>query len=196
MTNHQQTALDSLEDRPATQLSEEILKIHLFEYNSLKNEQTQRIGFRDNLLYAMFVAFGGVGSYVLSNDNNLNILLILPWLCFILGWTYVVNDEKISAIGRYLRLELSPKLSHLTDISAGTLLNWENSHRQDRYRTSRKITQLIVDLLSFIGTGSLAIGMFIVKMYCEFSLWTQIVIGIDVGLLVILAFLMWRYADL
>jgi hypothetical protein len=196
MTNHQQTALDSLEDRPATQLSEEILKIHLFEYNSLKNEQTQRIGFRDNLLYAMFVAFGGVGSYVLSNDNNLNILLILPWLCFILGWTYVVNDEKISAIGRYLRLELSPKLSHLTDISAGTLLNWENSHRQDRYRTSRKITQLIVDLLSFIGTGSLAIGMFIVKMHCEFSLWTQIVIGIDVGLLVILAFLMWRYADL
>jgi hypothetical protein len=29
---------------------------YAFEYNSLKNEQTQRIGFRDNLLYAMFVA--------------------------------------------------------------------------------------------------------------------------------------------
>jgi len=157
MTNTQQTALDLLEDRPATQLSEEILKIHLFEYNSLKNEQTQRIGFRDNLLYAMLVAFGGAVGYVLSNDNNLNILLILPWLCFILGWTYVINDEKISAIGRYLRLELSPKLSHLTHVSTETFFNWEIAHRQDRYRISRKITQLIVDLLSFVGTGGLAI---------------------------------------
>ena len=196
MTNTQQTALDLLEDRPATQLSEEILKIHLFEYNSLKNEQTQRIGFRDNLLYAMLVAFGGAVGYVLSNDNNLNILLILPWLCFILGWTYVINDEKISAIGRYLRLELSPKFSHLTHVPTETFFNWENAHRQDRYRISRKITQLIVDLLSFVGTGGLAIGMFMVKMSCEFPLWTQILIGIDGVLLLILAILIWRYADL
>lgn len=196
MTNTQQTALDSLEDRPATQLSEEILKIHLFEYNSLKNEQTQRIGFRDNLLYAMFVAFGGVVGYVLSNDNYLNILLILPWLCFILGWTYVVNDEKISAIGRYLRLELSPKLSHLTCTPAETFFNWENAHRQDRYRISRKVTQFIVDLLSFVGTGGLAIGIFMVKMSCELPQWTQVVIGMDGVLLLGLAFLMWRYADI
>jgi hypothetical protein len=193
---HNPTAPDLFENRPVTQLSEEILKIHLFEYNSLKNEQIQRIGFRDNLLYAMFVAIGGVGGYALSNDNNLNLLLILPWLSFILGWTYVVNDEKISAIGRYLRLELSQKLGNLTQVPAETLLNWETAHRQDRYRRSRKITQFIVDLLSFSGTGGLAIGIFMVKTACEMPLWAEIAIGIDGILLLILAFLIWRYTDL
>jgi hypothetical protein len=36
---------------------------------------------------------------------------VLPTLSFVLAWTYIVNDEKISQIGKYIREELTEKIN-------------------------------------------------------------------------------------
>jgi hypothetical protein len=47
-----------------------ILKVWLLEYDKLKAEQTQRIGFRDNLLYVTLGLFGTIVSFAASNSTN------------------------------------------------------------------------------------------------------------------------------
>ena len=74
---------------------EQLLQIYLQEYDKLKDEQTQRIGFRDALIYTTLGAFGALLSFVVTNSLNYYSLLIVPWICVILGWTYLVNDDKI-----------------------------------------------------------------------------------------------------
>jgi hypothetical protein len=39
---------------------DQILEMFFKEYDKLKSEQTQRIGFRDNLLYVTLVLFGTI----------------------------------------------------------------------------------------------------------------------------------------
>ncbi|MGI5268659.1 hypothetical protein ACQEUU_05875 [Nonomuraea sp. CA-218870] len=122
----------------------------LVEYQALKDEQKARIGFRDNLLY---VTLGAVVTALIASKqlDIASALLALPVICLILGWTYVANDEKISAIGRYVRGTLAPKLAAL--MPAGTsdseLFAWESFHRTDRRRKARKVFQCAVDLTCF-----------------------------------------------
>jgi hypothetical protein len=87
-----------------------LVNVYLHEYNKLKDEQIQRIGFRDNMIYVNLVAVGGAAAFSVSDVARLHVLLVIPWICFVLGWTYLVNDEKISAIGRYVRLTLVDSL--------------------------------------------------------------------------------------
>ncbi|MEI6708260.1 MAG: hypothetical protein WCK96_14145 [Methylococcales bacterium] len=44
------------------------------------------------MLYVTLTLFGGILAYAVSCTNSLA-LLILPWVCLIMGWTYWVNDE-------------------------------------------------------------------------------------------------------
>jgi hypothetical protein len=46
----------------------------------------------------MLTLFGGILAYAISGTNSLA-LLILPWVCLIMGWTYWVNDEKFQHWG-------------------------------------------------------------------------------------------------
>jgi hypothetical protein len=138
-----------------------ILEIFLKEYDKLKSEQAQRIGFRDNLLYVTLGLFGTVVSFAISDPTHHYALLVVPWVCLILGWTYVVNDEKISAIGRYIRYTLVEKLKEhtgYTDID--TLFGWEIAHRDDKHRRRRKIEQLIMDEITFVFLGMIALIAF------------------------------------
>lgn len=103
-----------------------VLEIFFKEYDKLKLEQTQRIGFRDNLLYVTLGLFGTVVSFAVSNPSNHYAFLIIPWVCLILGWTYLVNDEKISAIGKYIRYKLVDKVREhtgYTDLVDGQSVN-------------------------------------------------------------------------
>ena len=84
---------------------QKMFEIYLQEYSKLKDEQAQRIGFRDNLLYVTLALFGTVLAFALGEKANPYALLVLPWVSLVLGWTYVVNDQKISALGRYIRHE-------------------------------------------------------------------------------------------
>jgi hypothetical protein len=76
----------------------------------------------------------------------------------VLGWTYLVNDEKVSAIGRYIRTRLGPRLADLVGAEQ-PVFEWEVRHRTDRRRRSRKAFQLAVDLITFCLPGAVAISV-------------------------------------
>ena len=136
------------------------LDIHLREYEKCKVEQMARIAFRDNLVYVTLAAYGGIVAFA-AKDNHLA-LLVLPWVSLVLGWGYLVNDEKVSAIGRYVRIHLTREIAAL--ISDKTkpedLLGWEIAHRSDSRRKRRKVEQLIIDLICFVFSGLAAIVAF------------------------------------
>ncbi|NJL47262.1 MAG: hypothetical protein HC929_06910 [Leptolyngbyaceae cyanobacterium SM2_5_2] len=173
-----------------------VLEVLLAEYNCLKSEQAQRIGFRDNLLYVTLGVFGAVVSFALSAPGNYYALLVIPWVCVILGWTYIVNDEKISSIGRYIRYELAAKVKACTghdDLE--TLLGWEVAHREDKHRKRRKIQQLIVDEITFVVSGLIALGVFWF-MASNPPLGVTFLSGIELLLLIMLGVETYVYADL
>lgn len=118
----------------------------LAEYQTVKDEQKTRIGFRDNLLYVTLTIVAAVIAAAAQAKQS-EMLLALPPVCVVLGWTYLVNDEKISAIGTYIRDDLAPRLAE----PAGTevVFAWETTHRSDSRRRSRKAIQCAIDLLAF-----------------------------------------------
>jgi len=139
------------------------VKVLLEEYKVLKSEQKGRIGFRDNLLYVTVAAVGAVASVATSRDGPLSVLLVVPWVTFILGWTYLVNDQKISSIGEYTRLNLDKRIRCLIGSSSNQLFGWEVMHRSDELRVERKWTQFIVDLLTFVGSGTGCIVLYLLR---------------------------------
>ncbi len=179
---------------------QKMFEVYLQEYSKLKDEQTQRIGFRDNLLYVTLVVFGAVLSFALTNQSKspyaIYSLLVLPWVCLILGWTYLVNDEKISAIGRYIRLKLVDKISeHIDKADIESIFGWEIEHRSDKRRRQRKIEQLIVDEITFVFSGVAALLSF--WFLVSQPHWAiQILCGIEFILLALLGKEIFVYADL
>ncbi|NEP03270.1 MAG: hypothetical protein F6K58_32460 [Symploca sp. SIO2E9] len=175
---------------------DKILEIFLKEYDKLKSEQAQRIGFRDNLLYVTLGLFGTVVSFAVSNPSNYYALLVIPWICLILGWTYVVNDEKISAIGRYIRHKLVDKVKeHTSYTELETLFGWEIAHRSDKHRKRRKIEQLIIDEITFVVSGIVALSTFWL-LVPQPTLGVTILTWIELLLLIVLGVEIFIYADL
>lgn len=129
----------------------------LLEYEQLKKEQNSRIRVRDNLIYASLIAAAAVVSAVL-NSHDLRSLLLLPPVALILGWTYLINDQKISAAGHYIRCELSPSVAFC--VNEVSVFGWEDAHRGDRRRLSRKLMQLFVDLLAFCALPTTALMVY------------------------------------
>jgi hypothetical protein len=173
-----------------------LLKVWLAEYDKLKAEQTQRIGFRDNLLYVTLGLFGIIVPTAISNATNYYALLVIPWICLILGWTYLINDEKITAIGRYIRLTLvekvKEKISH-TDVES--LFGWEIAHRSDLRRGRRKIEQLIIDQITFVLSGIIALITFFL-LVPNTVLPIYLLGGFELLLLLVLGWEIIVYADL
>ncbi|MDI6103338.1 hypothetical protein QLQ12_32490 [Actinoplanes sp. NEAU-A12] len=118
------------------------------EYERLKEEQKVRIGMRDNLIYVTLASMAAVIAAMIQAGGRPGYLLLLPPVTFLLGWTYLANDQKISDIGRYIREQLGPRLTTLAgdDVS---VFGWETAHRAGPGRARRKLTQLLVDLMAF-----------------------------------------------
>lgn len=176
-----------------------LLSVYLQEYDKLKDEQTQRIGFRDNIIYINLVAVGAVGSFAITQaatqPNSLQALFIIPWVCLVLGWTYLVNDEKISAIGRYLRKDLDDRLRACLGASDPALLGWEVAHRSDKRRLQRKYIQWAIDEITFCVSGWAAIAFYFLNPHAVAPTW--IWLGVIEGLLLLaLAIQIGQYADL
>ena len=173
-----------------------MLDVYLQEYEKLKDEQTQRIGFRDNLLYVTLGVFGTVITFAVSNKANYYALLVIPWVCLILGWTYLVNDEKITALGRYIRLTLVEKIKQQTgNTDTESIFGWEIAHRNDQRRKRRKIEQLIIDEITFVFSG--IAGLVAFWLLVSQPHWAiQVLCWIELVLLVILGIEIIIYADL
>jgi hypothetical protein len=173
-----------------------ILEILLKEYDKLKSEQTQRIGFRDNLLYVTLGLFGTVVSFAVSNPANYYAFLIIPWVCLILGWTYIVNDEKISAIGQYVRTELAQKVKEKTGVlEIESIFSWESYRRGDKGRRIRKIEQFIINQITFVIPGIVALLAFYYLVKNAVGE-IKILACVELLLLLILAVEIWNCADL
>jgi hypothetical protein len=178
---------------------QQMFEVYLQEYSKLKDEQAKRIGFRDNLLYVTLGLFGGVLSFALGEKANPYALVVLPWVCLVLGWTYLVNDEKISAIGKYIREELVKKISKQADSTniknIESIFGWEIAHRSDERRKRRKIEQLIVDEIAFVFSGIAGlVGFWFLVTQPHWTI--QILCGVEFGLLIILGAEIFVYADL
>jgi len=95
--------------------------------------------------------FGAIFSYAMFSEGNDKsiVLLMLPTVSLILAWTYVVNDEKISHIGKYVRHELAPKLRELVGKDDPIIFGWESYHRSDYKRLTRKTMQVAIDIIVF-----------------------------------------------
>ncbi|MEV7150137.1 hypothetical protein ACIBCP_35115 [Streptomyces sp. NPDC051287] len=132
----------------------------LAEYQTVKDEQKARIGFRDNLLY---VTLGVVAAVIAAaaQAEQPAMLLALPPVCVVLGWTYLVNDEKISAIGHYVREDLGPRLARLAAAEGEfATFGWEAYHRTDVRRRTRKAIQAVIDLTAFCAVPLAALVVF------------------------------------
>ncbi len=165
----------------------------LAEYAQIKEEQRARIGFRDNLIYATLGTMAAVVGSTLARGGHLEMLLLLPPLSTILGWTYLVNDEKISAVGRYIREELAPRLKELSREQAD-VFGWESAHRGDTHRHSRKRFQLAVDLMTFCGAPLAALVVYWVFGPTQ---WPLLLISLaDTAVVIGLAAQVVRYADI
>ncbi|MEM8638860.1 MAG: hypothetical protein AAGG51_08620 [Cyanobacteria bacterium P01_G01_bin.54] len=183
-----------------------LLNLLLAEYSALKSEQAQRIGFRDNLLYATLGVFGAIVSFAVTDPDHYRALLLVPWVCLILGWTYIVNDQKISALGRYIRYTLTVRAQELTaqelisqervqNESLEAVFGWETAHRSDPHRERRKLEQLVIDQVTFVISGIIALVSFwLLVPVAPPSL--KILAGVELALLVILGIEMLIYADL
>lgn len=146
---------------PAVSAAVDPKDLFLAEYSSLKSEQRDRIGFRDRLIITTLGLFGGIGSFALLHSDHIYVLLVLPWAALIIGWTYVVNDEKISAIGDYIRTRLRPQLTGAFDPkTAGACFGWEEAHQVDDTRMWRKCVQFTIDQLMFVISSWAAITIF------------------------------------
>jgi len=118
------------------------------EYEQLKAEQRARIGLRDNLIYVTLAVYAAIAAAALTVQGQVRLLLVLPFAATLLGWTHLANDEKISALGRYVRSHLAPRLETLRPDAAPVFV-WETLHRSDRCRRTRKYLQMAIDLAAF-----------------------------------------------
>jgi hypothetical protein len=179
----------------------QMLDVYLQEYGKLKDEQAQRIGFRDNLLYVTLALFGTVLALAMGERANPYALLVLPWASLVLGWTYLVNDWKISAIGQYIHYTLVEKVSGSAGRAGAdigkidSIFGWELINRRDPRRKLRKIQQLVVDEIAFVLSGIVALVAFW-KQVPEIPLEAQVLGWIELVLLVILGIQIFAYADL
>ncbi|MEU0711543.1 hypothetical protein ABZ508_29705 [Streptomyces lavendulocolor] len=133
-------------------------RVLLAEYDRIKEEQKTRIGFRDNLLYFTLAASTAVLALTVESGQT-HLLLAVPVICLVLGWTYLVNDEKISAVGHYIRDRLGPRLAELSG-APGAVFGWEVYHRDDARRTTRKRLQTAVDLFTYLVLPMICLAAF------------------------------------
>jgi hypothetical protein len=175
--------------------NQQVLSLYVSEYEKLKQEQVHRMGFRDNLIYANLIAITGIISIVSDNTSRFPALLVLPLICLTLGWTYLVNDEKISAIGRYIRNVLTDRVRQMVNSDDQMLFGWEIAHRDDKRRVSRKVIQLIVDETVFIIPGIIAIIVFWLSA-TNGSMWLKWIAAVEVLFLLVLGMQIIGYADL
>ena len=169
---------------------EQLLTVLLAEYGQLKDEQAQRIGHRDNLVYATLTAAAATIVGVVQTHAAALLLALAP-VCVLLGWTYLANDRMVTAIGRYLRDDLAPRLESF----AGTgVLGWEHEHCGDTRRRQHKCFQLAANLLTFVLPGAAASTAAVVAGHPAWLVVAGAIVAF--ALLAVLAWQLVAHADL
>jgi hypothetical protein len=130
---------------------------HLLEYEKLKEEQGRRIHFRDNMRYVTLAAIGVVAAQ--AGKSSPELWLVIPWICVVLGWTYVANVHSVRAIGDYIKSTLREAVTG--SIGDNAVFGWETARCEgDGKFVSRRVRQLLVDEVTFFLPGVIALVIF------------------------------------
>jgi len=164
------------------------------EYEKLKDEQHKRVEFRDQMIYITLGAIGAVFSYALQKPEAEIALLVLPFVCLIMGWTYLTNDYKISQMGAYIRKKLIPEILKDPNLTEDTQINWEIFNRTHNRRKRHKLLQLVVDITIFGISGVVSVMTFIV-LHSELNFYHLILISLEFLALFYLIFLYISYTE-
>lgn len=114
----------------------------LAEFNKLKDEQAVRIQSRDSVLNYNVVGLGVIATVAASAKAPVAWLLV-PWVSMVFGWQYLMHNEKVTAIGRYVRYVLRPAINH-------SVFGWEMSPKRVVTLTPvHRAGSLVFDLLAF-----------------------------------------------
>lgn len=163
-------------------------EIPLEEYRQLKQEQLERIKLRDSFINLDIVAIGVLGGVLASHPQFSTAWLVVPWICSSFGWAYAMNDEKVSALQRYFRTELSPRLDYS--------LGWEVfDRRKTSLATPHKISQLAVEFALFVLPTLIAVFAYFSREVTAGLVGTVIAICEIAGAMA-LAFFLWAHSDL
>jgi len=158
------------------------LNFYIVEFERLKHEQLKRIEFRDHMIYLTLIAIGTVFAFCLEKPEFNFAFLVLPFFCIIMGWTYYVNDRKVSAISDYINNKLIPKIAAITDQPITD--NWEIIRKNEPDRIFRKWFQLLIDVSLFCASSVISIvAYFILNDYFD---WSHLVIVIIEGALILI----------
>lgn len=177
-----------------------LVRVLLTEYEHVKREQSMRIRTRDHLFIATLTAAAAIITTMVSTRDQFELLLLLPPVAVILGWTYIANDEKISSIGSFIRFSLAPRISALLDpkISKSSgeanVFEWETAHRIDERRRGRKVIQLVIDLSAFVLLPFA--GLVVFWIGASVTALSVIVSLIEAVILVVIATQITTYADI
>lgn len=117
------------------------------EYAALKHEQIERIKQRDSFLNVTMGAIALDAAIAVQGPEQAVAWLVVPWISCILGWTYLMNDDKVSALAAHLR-GISPSPS------------WEAGTKGLIPRPVRGIGDFLVFLLAFIFPTPVALVLY------------------------------------
>lgn len=162
------------------------------EYEKLKDEQKKRIEFRDHMIYITLAAIGGVFTFAIEKPEYNYTLLVLPFVCIILGWSFLTNDKKVSDIGDYIVKVIIPKLDSLkSDPVISLIPSWEEFHKNVKRRKTFKIIQLSMDLMLFSISGLLSI-IFYLYISCPITCIEIIVTVLEIILLIFIMLMFFK----
>lgn len=169
-------------------MDEEVRKlkdIYLEEFKVLKAEQLSRMTLRDRYIYFTIGALAT--TIAISTKITHPFLLIgIALICLFFGWTYLMNDIKVSHIGEYIRDVLSPRIYSVLDRIPDmgqylkddleelkktqkikdkvrenkSLFLWEFFHADDRYRKIRKWFQFFIDFSLFVIPAFVSLSIY------------------------------------
>lgn len=121
------------------------------EHMTLKTEQLERIKQRDTFLNLNIVALGVFAAIAVQNQKQAAAWLVVPWLTAIIGWAYLSNDDKVTAIARHLTATVDTRTA---------ALSWEAGQKGLLPLWVRRLAEVVVFLLSFVLPTPVAIALY------------------------------------
>ncbi|MGH4020658.1 MAG: hypothetical protein ACRDT0_15795 [Pseudonocardiaceae bacterium] len=140
-----------MDSEPARPSNSDALNTAMQEYNALRGEITSRHGAQHTLINLDVTAIGILLGVVLSNKENLIILLVVPIVATSFGLLYFDQAGSIERIGVYIRHVLQPAIARLTGDTA--TLAWEDFAARTFRASKLSVVGFAVPVfIIFIGT--------------------------------------------
>jgi len=128
---------------------------NLVEFEKLKDEQINRIRFRDGLFYFTMATIGGALTLACSEHNHYTpeVLLAVPFALFIAGVAQISCERRVDDIGIYIRDVLSIAVAEDERLGCSGVFEWEQYLRVAPLSLIRKLLRIVANTLLYVGSG-------------------------------------------